>query len=84
MYSPRFAVRSVRIREPSRVVCSTITTASAPAGIGAPVMISTACLGPVRSGELSPARTSPITSNSPGRSSARTANPSRTERATGG
>ena len=35
----------MRTRPPSRVVCSTMTTASAPAGIGAPVMISTAWPG---------------------------------------
>ena len=34
-----------------RRVCSTITTASAPAGMGAPVMISTACPGSDRARE---------------------------------
>ena len=69
---------------------STITTASAPAGSGAPVMIATACPRPTEhapgSGQ-SPAFTSPTTSSLAGSSSksaARTAYPSRAARAKGG
>ncbi len=47
-------------------------------------MISTACPPRTSPLKLSPARTSPIKSNVPGRSMARTAYPSRTERASGG
>ncbi len=52
----------MRTRPFRRCVCSTITTASAPAGMGAPVMISTACPGPTSPANRSPARTSPMTS----------------------
>src|ERR1017187_5795348 len=71
-------------RPPSRRVCSIITTASAPDGIGAPVMISTACPAASSPPKQSPARTSPIISNCPGRSRERTAYPSRTLRARAG
>ncbi len=71
-------------------VCSTITTASAPAGSGAPVMISTACPRPTEhtpgSGQ-SPAFTAPTTSSRAGtsaKSAARTAYPSRVARSNGG
>ena len=71
-------------------VCSTITTASAPAGSGAPVMMPTACPRPTvhNSGSgQSPAFTSPTTSSRAGisaTSAARTAYPSRVARAKGG
>jgi hypothetical protein len=61
-------------------VCSTGTTASAPAGSIAPVMIRTQTPGMTRSGEAGPAATSPVTGRStgasceaPATSSARTA-----------
>ena len=83
--SPAATVRSELTRSPVRVTCSTITTASAPRGIGAPVMISSASPavqphphtihphGPHRS----PADRATLSTD-------RTANPSRTDRATGG
>src|ERR1035441_2515975 len=71
-------------------VCSTITTASAPAGSEAPVMIPIACPRPTEhipgSGQ-SPAFTSPTTSSRAGtstKSAARTAYPSRVARSKGG
>ncbi len=77
-------------RSSTAEVCSTITTASAPAGSGAPVMIPTACPRPTEhdfaSGQ-SPAFTSPTTSSRAGtsaKSAARTAYPSRVARAKGG
>ncbi len=83
-FSPGASVRGTWTRSPATVQCSTITTESAPRGMGAPVMISTAWPGCISPANDSPARTSPITSKSPGRSAARTANPSRTERDSGG
>ena len=53
----------------SGVVCSTGTTASAPAGRGAPVAMRTAVPASTRSREISPARTSPTTRRTTGRSS---------------
>src|SRR5579872_390266 len=76
--------RSMITNSPSRSVCSTMTTASAPRGTGAPVMISTASPGPTSPGNVSPARTSPITRRTPGTLRERRANPSRTERAVEG
>ena len=76
--------RPVRSISPERSAYSTIRTASAPSGTGAPVMISTASPGPMARSAGSPARTSPMTRSSPGRSRARRAKPSRIERACGG
>ena len=44
--SPGLRSRSAMTRSPSRRVCSIMITASAPSGMGAPVMISTASPGP--------------------------------------
>ena len=74
-------------RGPFRVECSTITTASALRGPGAPVMISTVWPGSSAKSEGSPARVSPISSSSAGTcatSAAMTAKPSRAERLKGG
>src|SRR5712664_248096 len=86
MFCPACAARSNRTTSPSRCVCSIITTASAPGGIAAPVMICTQV--PAASGSLtaSPALISPTHfSLAPGATSfARTAYPSRVDRSNGG
>src|SRR5690348_5278725 len=67
-----------------------MTTASAPFGTGAPVIIDTACRGPTLVGifsTFSPALISPISSSEVGtveRSADRTAYPSRVDRGKGG
>ena len=84
---PAAAARSSVIVWPSRFVCSIITTASAPRGRAAPVMISTHWPGRTVASKCPPARSSPIHSRrAPGAcaSAARTAKPSRVERSKGG
>ncbi len=73
----------------SSCTCSTINTASAPGGIGAPVMISTTspeAIWGFPAGHASPARTWPITRKTVSEftSFARTAKPSRVTRGNGG
>ena len=88
-FSPARVARSTVISSPSRRVYSTITTESAPAGTGAPVMISTACFEPtataLSSGDA-PALIEPMQrslAGSAARSADRTAYPSRVERGKG-
>ncbi len=51
---------------PAGSVCSTITTASAPGGTGAPVVMTHAWPGPTRTAAGSPAKAWPTTSSSAG------------------
>ena len=83
---PRVAGRLSIMRSPSIETCSIITTASAPAGTAAPVMICTHSPGPTTPSNPLPALISPVQcSVVPGTaSSARTAKPSRIERSNGG
>ncbi|MEZ4256910.1 MAG: hypothetical protein R3A78_14565 [Polyangiales bacterium] len=55
-------------RSPSRVTCSCITTASAPAGTTAPVKMRTACPCSSAGGDGSPAFDSPATRSTTGES----------------
>ena len=86
MFCPSSTTRSNRTRSPSRVVCSIITTASAPAGTAAPVMICRQVPAARASLTVSPALISPIHfSCAPGTASfERSAYPSRVERSNGG
>ena len=89
-FSPDVTGRWTSTLSPFRCVYSTITTASAPAGTGAPVMISTASCDPTCNADSAaeaPARISPTTFSATGvfaTSAARTANPSRVARRNGG
>ena len=85
----RRASRCRRRRSTTRV-CSTITTESAPAGTGAPVMMRAAWPGPTSPSHQSPAAMCATTSSStgasslaPARSAARTAKPSIAELSNG-
>ena len=60
MFSPMCTGRSMNISLSCRFVCSTITTASAPSGIGAPVAISTASPSSTKNLSAHPAATIPI------------------------
>src|SRR5712691_2136042 len=86
MFCPACADRSNRTTSPSRLVCSIITTASAPAGTAAPVMICKQVPAASASLTVSPALISPTHfSCTPGAASfERTAYPSRVERSNGG
>src|SRR5580704_5598357 len=89
-FSPALTERRTVADSPLRSVYSTITTASAPAGTGAPVMISTASPALTRislSDSDAPALISPITCKRAGSffvSAARTAKPSRVDLGNGG
>ena len=86
MFCPRCAARSNRTKSPSRLECSIITTASAPDGTAAPVMICQQVPSANDSLTTSPALISPAHFRcAPGETSfERTAYPSRVERSNGG
>ena len=86
-YSPTSRVRRIVTASPSTVVSSTGTTASAPGGIGAPVMIRVAVPGASAGGSPGAAATSPTIGRATGAaatSAARTAKPSIWELRNGG